>query len=326
MNLLIIGAGRMGLKHLVGAFKVCSQIVVVDPNIKKIKKEAQNLLINCQFEGSVLFYPSIDNIPTNSNFDAGIISSTANGRKEIFFKLLERKIYNILIEKPIEQSRNKVKEIINASLDNHLNIRSNHPFRELPLFQELHIDKSPFHMAVVGGAFGLACNGIHWIDLAVFLSHSKKENTKLLYSNINTVPIKSGRGKNFIDYGGTIVIELSQNSKLFMDSWAESSAPLSLTLTKNHSSFLLDRKENLGIFYERSKQSNNENYLYGFDYERRLINPVETISFPDNTKNWLYSLKGEKKCFLPKVEESNISHELLFDALETTGKTEFSIT
>ena len=326
MNLLIIGAGRMGMRHLVGAFKACSQITIVDPKINILQKEVKKLSTNNKYHGSIIHYPSIDNIPINSNFDAGIISSTANGRKDIFFKLLERKVYNILLEKPIEQSRKKVKEIVDASLDKNLNIRSNHPFRELPLFQKFYDSSAPFHMAVVGGAFGLACNGIHWIDLAVYLSHSKDENTKLLFSRIDKTPIKSGRGEKFVDYGGTIVLEFARGSILLMDSWADSSAPLTFTLNHNHSSFLLDRKENLGIIYERNKTSTLENYLYGFDYERNVINPVEAISFSENTTNWLYSLKGEKKCFLPKIEESVISHERLFDALETTGKNDFFIT
>jgi len=323
MNILLIGCGRMGLRHLIGLNEIKDEIFIIDPR-KNAEKDAHDVAVANKLKAKINFFTSFKELPHNINIDAAIMSATAQNRLERLYEVINLNIRNILIEKPIEQSRKRFQEIIDIASKYKLKIRCNHYHRTLPFFAKIKKNKSPLNIILTGGAFGLACNGIHWIDLAVYLSGSQKG--KLLFGEIESTIIESGRGTNFRDYGGRGLFAFEDGSRLFINSSADSSAPMTISIIQAHNQFIIDIKEDLAIIYRRPNSSNKPNYLYGADYIRSEIRGIYTFPLWNNTIDWIRYLEGRGKCLLPKLEEALIGNELLFDLLETTSSTKFSIT
>jgi len=323
MNILLIGCGRMGLRHLIGLNEIKDEIFIIDPR-KNAEKDARKVAIDNKLKARIKFFTSFKELPHNINIEAAIMSATAQNRLDRFYEVIDRGIKNILIEKPIEQSRKRLREIIELTLKNNLQIRCNHYQRTLPFYAEIKKMNGPFQMTLTGGAFGLSCNGIHWIDLAVYLSNSK--TGKLIFGEIEQEKIGSGRGPDFRDYGGRGLFAFEDGSRFFINSTAYSFASMSVTITKSLSHYIIDRKKDTAIIYKRSSDSDKPNYLRGDDYIRDEIKGIENIPLWKNTSDWINFLKGRGECLLPTLKEASIGHELLFDLLEVTGLLKFSIT
>jgi predicted dehydrogenase len=324
MNILLIGAGRMGLRHLSGLTEGINEIYVVDLR-SEAEKDILHVMAEHNIKANLHFNTLLNEIPFSKvKFDAAIISATAKGRCEQFRQVAINGIKSVLIEKPIEQSREKFEEIRKITKKYKLNVWCNHYRRSLPFFSEIQERKAPIHIVVTGGAFGLGCVGIHLIDFTIYLTNSRKG--WLLFGEVDKTKILSGRGKEFRDFGGCGVFSFEDGSRLYLNSAVDSSAPMIITITQLHQQYIIDQQEDLAIIYERKPSSVKPNYLYGVDYTRREVSGIEHIQFKEITKNWILSLKGATSSPIPTLDEASLGHELLFDLLETTGKKEFAIT
>ncbi|MBL6932021.1 MAG: hypothetical protein ISR45_03665 [Rhodospirillales bacterium] len=202
-------------------------------------------------------------------------------------------------------------------------IRVNHVFRENPVFDNIFKSDNALQMTVNAGAIGLGCGGIHWIDLALYLSNSK--SGKLISGKLDSVPIASGRGKQFRDYGGNGLFEFEDGSTLFLNVSAESSANPVCVITQNHCQLVVDLSN--GIFvHEREEGLVHPNYLYGKGYHSHKASNLSSIGPSEQTRLWLQHAKGDRRSKLPTLDEAVIGHELLFDLLETGGTRKFLFT
>jgi hypothetical protein len=148
----------------------------------------------------------------------------------------------------------------------------------------------------------------------------------MLFGEVETTRIESGRGAAFRDYGGRVLFGFEDGSRLFLSSCAESSAPAIATIIRQTSHYLLDQEPGLIIAYDRDPASAKPNYLYGADYTRKELTGVASIDLWKLTRGWVDWLSGRGDCALPTLNEAAPGHELLFDLLETTGEKEFAIT
>jgi hypothetical protein len=170
----------------------------------------------------------------------------------------------------------------------------------------------------------LAVNGIHWLDFAVYLSKARK--AKMLFGELETKPIGSGRGPDFRDFGGQGLFAFEDGSRLFLSCSAGSSAPVVATITQPGRLYIIDQEKDLAITYERNPASRKPTYLYGADYSRKEVPGIESTQLWDLTRSWIRWHKGQGECELPSLDEAILGHELLFDLLETSGETVFPIT
>ena len=299
MTVLVVGAGRMGKRHLRGLEAAGVATVVVDPRAE----------VGADFA-------SLEEALTTGSYDAAILAETADGRLERFRALADAGIRRVLVEKPVEQSRTQVRELVEAARAGRVDTRVNHFFRTLPLFRELRGE--PFSMTVTGGAFGLACNGIHWLDLGLYLSGDA--GGKLLYGELDDVPIGSGRGPGFRDYGGRALYAFG-DSRLYLDSAAVSSAPMHAVIDQPERQTVLFPHDERAVVAEREPGTDLPAYRYGAGYATHTVAALEADELWRSTESWARGGSDH-----PTVETSAVGHDLLFDLLERSGDDEFPIT
>ena len=311
MTALVVGAGRMGLRHVRGLAAAGVGAAVVDPR-EQAREEALT------HPGVVRAFASLEEALAAEPYEAAILAETAAGRLERFEAIATAGISKLLVEKPVEQSRARVNALVAIARKRGVDARVNHFFRTLPLFDELRDAGAPFQMSVTGGAFGLACNGIHWLDLALYLSGD--DGGTLLYGELDEVPIGSGRGAQFRDYGGRALFGFG-DSRLYLASAATSSASMHVVVEQPERQTVLLPRDERALVAERQPGTDLPAYRYGAGYVTRTVQALAADDLWRSTEHWV---RGDDKH--PTLAVSAVAHGLLFDLLETSGEREFAIT
>ena len=322
-SVLLIGAGRMGLRHLRGVAKEADEISIVHHR-RNIDKEVRQVLNECEYKGTLNIVSSIElAADLGSKFNAAILSATAEDRAKRFEKVIALDIAHILVEKPIEQSRDNIHKIQALANQVQSDIRCNNIFREHPIFDKFLNTNSRSQMTVNAGAIGLGCGGIHWIDLALYLSGG--EPGQFVCGKLEHPPIGSGRGARFKDFGGYGLFEFSDGSTLYLRVEAESSASVVCVITQGHQQLVIDHLGGVSS-HQRLENTNHPNYLYGQGYVTQQVANFFNVDASVQTRLWLQHVKGTRRSKLPTLNEAVSAHELLFDLLETNGEKIFPIT
>lgn len=322
MNILIIGGGRMGQRHLAGSLKEASSIFLIEPN-----PEAREICQKIAFENSTIDFRnlnSMNDLSADMQFDLAILSGPASGRLEQFKTLSGYNINNFLLEKPLEQSRTKTQALIKAAKLTKGKVWSNHYRRNLIGFDELAVCNQPLIITVTSGAMGLGCNGIHWIDFALYLTGQTSGN--LLFGEVEELPIGSGRGTQFRDYGGRGLFAFPDGSRLYLSSTSSSSGPTVFSVLSNNQHWVIDQQTDKAILHRRPENITHSTYLYGKDYITSEISGLEAVDMIARTQKFISEVKNGIEPKFPTLEMVAPAYELLFDLLETSGRKEFQFT
>lgn len=206
-NILIIGVGQLGSRHLQGALLSENElrITVVDPLEESldIAKERANQVKIGNANTCVIYKQDISG---NESIDVCIIATAAQVRAKVTQQLLQsNKVKHIIFEKVLFQKLLEYKEI--KSLLKHTETTGwvNCPRRLYPTYialkQRLNISK-PVKMHIHGHAWGMACNSVHFIDLFAFLIGSS--SIKLETSSLDPELLPSKR-KGFFEATGKLI-------------------------------------------------------------------------------------------------------------------------
>ncbi len=325
MEILLIGLGRMGLRHLRGLSALRGTIRAVDPR-PAAADDATRVAAEERLAAKLCIYKSLEAaLDGGARPSAAILTATAGGRAEQFDAITRAGVRHALLEKPLAQSRAAVRRIAALAQERSIHARCNLYRRSLSAYHTWRGGDGPLTISISGGAFGLGCNGIHWIDFALHLTGA--ETGRLLWGEVDATPIASGRGAEFRDFGGRGVFALgARGDRLLLACDAASSAPAVCILTRGHRQWIIDQEPNEITTHERSADSALPNYRYGAQYRFERRHGLEQVDFAALTRAWLRSVCDEGPCPQPLLSAALTAHELLFDLLETSGMTEFPIT
>lgn len=225
MNIIIVGAGQLGSRHLQSCLKLATpaNIYVVDPSADSLgiaENRAAEIEESIASKHSVQYLSSLEKVDVE-HFDFGIIATNSAVRFKVLDALCrQHSLGCVILEKVLFQS---VKEYEQASkLLNDCNIKAyvNCPLRVYPFYQGLKKsilagDKKIRFSYKAGEWFGLGCNSIHYIDLMSFLTEASvvSVNTDLIDNSvINT------KRAGYIEFTGTLSVSFTDGSLLLIES------------------------------------------------------------------------------------------------------------
>jgi predicted dehydrogenase len=323
---IIVGAGRMGMRHAMGAVKVpeINEVCLVDMNVETLEN-ARKEFSNTPYSNKVSYMTLGDFQASKRNdFRIAIIATTASNRMETVQQCLKVGTKMFLIEKTLGQSLQAVKELI-SYLNSHAEYAAvNLNMRQYPGFSKLRNDLETLPqlqgskvLTLNSGTVGIGANGIHYLDLLLFLFNA--HHAEVAAAEVEDTLIPSGRGPQFKDFGGWCTIKLYDANNNY-----RGRAHLSLSSTSTvvgdwdivapNGRILINEIQQKRTDYFRKADSTMPVNRYAADYLPPSESSFDAPFLGDLTQKWLEGVvKGER--ILPSIEESLKVHELMFSWL-----------
>ena len=167
------------------------------------------------------------------------------------------------------------------------------------------------HMTVHGGAYGIGGNGIHHIDLFLFLTGDCQ--TAVQSAAAFETEIRSGRGDRFVDFGGTFVLKNDRGLMSSLCVPSSSVAPV-VMITGEHFSAIINERTLEWELAVRDAQSTLPPYRCGAEYEVQEKGTLDYIPMDEVSGLW-----ADEEIALPELETVLSAHRLLHGCLQTAG-------
>ena len=297
MKYNIIGMGNIGLRYL-------QSILINDKNYEvtcyDISKNFKDRTISFLSENNlpkkkILFSTSLELLEDNTdNKTIVILATTAEKREELILQFAKKNPKLIVSEKLVCTSRESYLHLIQELNEiNYHDILVNFFPRNQPFFKELIRELAGvagFKMCVEIPKLGLACNGIHFIDIFLWLSGSYNYKCKNSFHS----DVYKQKRPGFYDFAGLIEIDCN-------------SSYLSLRDNNSHYKFYMFDELLIEGHSKDSKQ-------YKLNHVSQYICGEITSYIEDG------------KCYLPNIFDAYHSHSVLFDFIEENNLGKFKIT
>jgi hypothetical protein len=295
LNILIVGSGGIGMRHIESLLKSNKliKIVILEKYEKQIEKTKNFLKNKNKNKIKISYFKNThDLFRFNKFFFLVILSTTADVRQQMFLKLISNlKVKNWILEKPICQSLNDLKNYKRFSKLSNIWVNNHRRYQPiyLALKKFLSEDSDKFNMKVFSKNLGLGCNFSHWIDLAGWLQNSRPRK---IYSNdfIKWIPSKR---KNFKEILGGFKLKYDDQTFLEASSNAEIRKKIFIGESSNNNFFCIDESKG-SLFYK------DKVFFYKKLYQSEM------------TKKILDDLIKINGCSLPTLSESILGHEVFF--------------
>ncbi|OGN09632.1 MAG: hypothetical protein A3C61_01485 [Candidatus Yanofskybacteria bacterium RIFCSPHIGHO2_02_FULL_39_10] len=227
-DILIIGAGQIGSRHLQALKKVnlALSVKVIDPNPEslKIAQERYITMPAGKFQHKIEY---LTKIPKNGELiDLAIIATCSDIRAATIKELLKNtKIKYLILEKILFGNKQDYSTIEKIIKKDGIKAWVNLPIRMMPFYmqidRELAGQRISYHVS--GSKYGLVTNAIHYIDhMAGIIGNG---DFKLTTSGLEKNIIPSKR-RGFLELNGTINILFKNGSDGMFTCYPDGTAPI----------------------------------------------------------------------------------------------------
>lgn len=325
IRVLIVGAGRMGIRHALGikSLKALGSAVVIDINQASLDN-ARAAIADERFS----FCLTQDAAKHSIGFDFCVIAATAGNRVELLAMAAALGCREILVEKPLGQNIGQVKELAQYAADHKINCAVNLNMRQYASFIQLKKDLADLPqfngektITINTGTLGIGANGIHYLDLLYFLLDA--DRAVILAASIDDTVIPSGRGPQFCDFGGWAVIDFFKGAvrcgTVMISMSATSTVFGAWEITGPNGRIYFNEVEGKRIDTLRKPDSAMPVNRYFADYLPPSEQKLESPFLGDLTADWITNLLRGNRA-LPSIDESIRVHQLMFDWLGKSKK------
>ena len=224
----VIGLGQMGLRHLEAIESIGFDLVAVcDLNQQRVDEA-----LSSPGREEVLGHTDPGHLLEEGDCDAIVIATTANHHESLCLQALDAGVERILCEKPLATSLAGCDRMIQAAKEtgsllavNH-NRRFSDRFLKVREFLSRHDFGRLTSMTVSGGNFGLAMNGLHYIEAFHQLAGEPIED---VFCQFTSTQVPNPRGDQFVDPGGFLHGTTPSGVRLTLEAGADQGHGLQVT-------------------------------------------------------------------------------------------------
>jgi len=305
MKLLFIGCGDIGSRHIQAASNLSNvdEMYIVDPSNSSIAMTKDRVInsndIKITWSNKInQNYKDVDLCIISTRSD-----SRANNLKEVHKKL---RIKRFIIEKLASNSLESLLELENYVRQNKIKVWVNCKTRTYKVYKKIKhilnddINNGKFSMEYFGGNHGMLTNGIHALDLFVFIDNSK--HLKKQFINLDDELFETKR--NTFDINGSVIGKSNNDNKFSID-YNSNFHPSDLYVFRGlNSCFVVDHLSKKLLISEKSKswewtmKNINENWMIS----KMSIHIIDQILETDSSE-------------LPLLHETIPSHQFLFESV-----------
>lgn len=306
MNCVIIGAGQLGSRHLEGLLKFSKDnltIYVIDINsssLQDCEKKTKDIIHN----HTLIFSTDWEILPKQLFFS--IVATDSKVREKITLTLLANyQIDLMLLEKVLFTNIEAYQNVEKALSKTDTRCFVNHPRRMYQSYQDLKkvlINEKQLHYQIVGTNWGLACNGLHFIDLIEYLS-----DTILLNLSTNAIDneIVQSKRNGYIEMTGAINGNLANGSTFEIRSIADNQTthPAIAIMGKDTRVYIQEVFDPIIYVYEKESTFKQQQFPLVVKYQSALTHIVLEDFIAFDTVN------------LPNYADASRTHQLFLSAL-----------
>ena len=238
----IIGAGQLGSRHLQGLKSASSplSITVVDSSeASLVTARARYEAVPCIGEKTARFVSGMEQLP--SELDLVIVATGSMPRASIVRSLLNSCSVRYLILEKILFPRLAEYEVVGALLkEKGVKCWVNCPRRMFGLYREIREELDPSVPVVISMQnkdWGLCCNGIHFIDLMMFLTDA--DSFLIQTDGLHRVIHESKRG-GYIEMTGSLQIITPSGDRMTLVSETDFSGEPGIVICNGKTVFEVD--------------------------------------------------------------------------------------
>lgn len=213
---LVIGAGRMGRRHIAVAKSLGLEIVGVadvSPESLRVAQQEQDVPSSvCSTDAKALL--------DEASADVVIIATTAPSHAELTCLAAERGARYILCEKPMAISLAQCDEMIDVCARHGTRLAINHQMRYMEQYTAVKeiVDSEAFgglaSVTVVAGNFGLAMNGSHYFEMFRFVTGERPSEVTAWLAD---TAVPNPRGPQYEDRSGAVRLTTPRGRRFYMD-------------------------------------------------------------------------------------------------------------
>jgi len=309
-NILLIGAGQLGSRHLQGLAKSERpyHISVLEPSSAN-RQIAINRFQEVSGYNTHTFnaYETFKELPLES-YDIAIVATNADIRASLTQKLVDNfEVRNIIFEKVAFQSEKQFTQILELLLKNNIKSWVNCPRRCFPFYHALRnylSGSGSVKLETEGIDWGLACNGVHQIDLLAFLTGDSNYSPD---KNMLDNEIYNSKRDGFIEFYGSISGS-SSSGNYYTLTCKQRNDPaekpyLKINLKTKNETIIIDESGGRAEYFIRGS---NEPYK---------VEPVKMVFQSDLSAPQVSQILDMGESFLPTLEESFQIHKPLLKTL-----------
>lgn len=295
---LIIGAGQLGSRHLQGLLKqkLSQSIYIVDPSENSL--EVSKLRASeIEHSHQLFWYSSISELP--ETLDLAIVATSSNVRRTVVEQLLNHtQIDYLILEKVLFQKLEDYEYIKKLLEVKKQKTWVNHPRRMYSCYEflqnEIQNTAGALTMQVEGNNWGLACNGLHFLDLFQFLSNHNVSEIQNQWVDKNCFQSKRA---GFIEFFGTIKAQTLEHDTCVITSNEGEPSPLKLTISKGEKHWVIQEGGTIVV-----TPSEGDPGSFPMQYQSELSCTLGTKLFQENS------------CDLPTYNESDALHQIFIQS------------
>jgi hypothetical protein len=301
-RLAIIGAGQLGSRHLQGLSQLAldCEIDVIDPSSTSLEVARQRFeeMPTNKAVRRVRYNAAIDFLPKDLDFV--VIATSSDVRLGVLESLLRHaSVRFLLLEKVLFQRFGDYGQAQQLLRQHGVKAWVNFPRRAYSIYfeiREFFTGDKLLYAKVMGGDWGLGCNGIHFIDLVAMLTGERLDSINTTDLDKQLLPSKR---KGFIEFTGTLRGSYMSGASIEITSLLGSSARLLIMLRSEQRTCILDETEGCAFFLNCSKGTTWERKVFRTPFLSELITGLVS------------QILQTKTCPLPEFEES-VEYHLIF--------------
>lgn len=279
MKIAIIGAGRMGRRHI----QVVRDLGLNLVGICDLNPEALSLATEEHNVTSDLHFTNVRHLLRETAPECVIIATTVPTHCEYTCLAAESGAKYVLCEKPMAVSLTECDKMLEVCARSGTELAVNHQMRFMEQYTEPKriIESDAFgglcSITVVGGNFGMAMNGTHYFEMFRYMTDEAAVEVTAWFS---PEKVSNPRGPQFEDRAGAVRLTSSSGKRFYMEISADQGHGVQVIYTGPYGQLIMDELAgNAKLIIRGEEYRNLPSTRYGMPATEKIfkVEPADVI-------------------------------------------------